>query len=175
MSDQLIKDAQKGDHEALLELLSMHDRQTMSVVYRFSGNAYDREDLYQDIFLHVFKSIKTYKFKASFQTWLYRVALHRCCSYMRRKPNEVPLAESPEAHRLDFEARAKLKSIQNALGRLRGPQRISFHLFYIEDWQVEDIAEVLDCKPGTVKAHLQRARNKVKSAWEVRKWRASPT
>lgn len=175
MADQLIRLAKAGDHEAFMKLLSMHDRQLMSVVYRFSGNSCDREDLYQDIFLHVFKSIKSYHFKASFKTWLYRVALNRCCTFLRRKPNEVPLAEVPGGFRMDFETRARLSAIHKALSRLRGPQRISFHLFYIEDWAIDDIAEVLDCKPGTVKAHLQRARNKVKSAWEVRKWRTNPT
>ena len=175
MTDQLIRLAQTGEHEAFLELLKTHDRQLMSVVYRFAGNACDREDLYQDIFLHVFKSIKSYNFKADFRTWLYRVALNRCCSFMRRKPSEVPLAESPAGFRADFETRAKLKSVQKALAGLRGPQRICFHLYYIEDWEVEDIAAVLNCKPGTVKAHLQRARNKVRSSWEVRKWRTSPT
>lgn len=173
MTKEWIEAAQKGDTEAFLALLQMHDRQVMSVVYRFAGCMADREDLYQDIFIHVFQSIKKYQFRASFRTWLYRVALNRCYSYLRsRKSFEV--LEDQGGNPLDFESRAKIQAVHQALAKLRGPQRISFHLFYVESWSVEEIAEVLHCQVGTVKAHLQRARSKIKSAREVRTWLANP-
>lgn len=175
MAFQLIQAAQAGDQAAFLQLLKQHDRQLMAVVYRFAGSYADREDLYQDIFLHVFQSLKKFAFQADFKTWLYRVALNRCCSFHRRRPKTITMEPLTTAKLPDFEKRAKLKAIQSALRRLRGPQRISFHLFYIEDWAIEKIAEVLNCRPGTVKAHLQRARNKIKSAREVRTWLATPT
>lgn len=173
MSTELIKAAQAGDANAFTALLKQYDRQVMSVVYRFSGSMADREDLYQDIFLHVFQSLKKYDFRAKFSTWLYRVALNRCYSYLRSKKPLEPFEDSREAAP-DFERRAKLQAVHQALNGLRGPQRISFHLFYVESWSVEEIAQVLECKSGTVKAHLQRARTKIKSAREVRTWLANP-
>lgn len=174
MTTELIKAAQKGSHEAFLALLRQYDRQLMSVVYRFSGSYSDREDLYQDIFIHVFQSLGKFKFEASFKTWLYRVALNRCITYLRRKPVELELDPAIPVHHLDFEKRAKVRAIFEGLRKLRGPQRICFHLFYVEGWSVEEIAEVQGCRPGTVKAHLQRARTKIKSEKEVRLWIANP-
>ena len=52
----------------------------------------------------------------------------------------------------------------------KSAQRIAFHLYYIEEWTIPEIAEVLDCRAGTVKSHLNRAREKVKKDREVLQW-----
>ena len=81
----LIEQAQSGDQEAFLTLLSRYDRQIMSVVYRFTHDLYDREDLYQDIFMNCYRSIRKFQFRSSILTWLYRIALNRCLTYVRKK------------------------------------------------------------------------------------------
>lgn len=166
----LIAMAQEGHHEAFLNLLSRYDRQTMSVIYRFSGNLYDREDLYQEIFLHCYKNIRTFRFECGFGTWLYRLAFNRCVSYMRKRKSQLkwehPEVQPPPTHT----SKAQIETIQRAMRRLSRPQRISFHLFYLEEWHVEEIARVLDCQPGTVKSHLQRARQKIRADEEVALW-----
>ena len=169
---ELIERAQKGDHDAFLALLAQHDRQIMSVVFRFSGDLFDREDLYQEIFLHCFRSIKRYRFEALFRTWLYRLALNRCLRFMRKQRPMTELEEIPVSPP-NGENRAMIRSIRQALSRLRGPQQISFHLYYIEDWSVERIAEVLGCSEGAVKSHLNRARVKIRADREVYQWRTT--
>lgn len=169
---ELIQKAKDGDHQAFLALLEKYDRQIMSVVYRFTGNLYDREDLYQEIFLRCFQAIKSFRFRSAFSTWLYRVALNRTIDYMRRKPlPDLPsqtLADPP-----DWEQRARLAVVRRALSRVRGPQHICFHLFYIEGWEIRDIMDVLGCSEGTVKSHLNRARSKIKKDFEVLQWQTS--
>ena len=64
-----------------------------------------------------------------------------------------------------------LAAISNAQKQLNGPQRVSFHLLYIEQWSLQEIATVLECNIGTVKSHLHRAREKVRMDKEVRKWK----
>jgi RNA polymerase sigma-70 factor (ECF subfamily) len=165
----LIKLAQRGDHEAFLELLARYDRQIMSVVYRFTGDFYDRQDLYQEVFLHCFRSIRRFRFRSSFETWLYRIALNRCISYMKKKE---PIAEAQDeaGHEFDWERRAKLHAIHAALSKMKGAQRICFHLHYIEDWSIARIAESIKCRNGTVKSHLNRARDKIRKDPRVRAW-----
>jgi RNA polymerase sigma-70 factor (ECF subfamily) len=80
---QLVERAQKGDHRSFLALLERYDRPVMSVVYRFTGRVEDREDLYQEIFLHCYRSLPRYRFRSSFLTWLYRLALNRALSHTR--------------------------------------------------------------------------------------------
>lgn len=169
---ELIKQAQGGDQAAFLALLARYDRQIMSVVYRFTSNQFDREDLYQEVFLHCYRAIGSFHFRSSLLTWLYRIALNRSLTYMRRhEPVAEPKDEpGPEP---DLEQQAKLRSVHTAMSRLRGRQRVCFHLHYLEDWDVADIAEVLDCSLGTVKSHLNRARSKIRRDREVEAWLTS--
>jgi len=172
MEEELIRKAREGDAEAFLTLVRKYDRQIMSVVYRMSGDGYDREDLYQEVFLHCFKAIKGYRFRASFRTWLYRVALNRCIDYMRKKPAVREVEDSavpPE----DWERRAKVRAVWKAMSRLQGRQRICFFLYYVEGWEVRDIQELAGLREGTVKSHLNRARQKIRKDREVLPWQAS--
>jgi RNA polymerase sigma-70 factor (ECF subfamily) len=170
---QLIERAQGGDHAAFLELLETYDAQIMSLIYRFTGDQYDREDLYQEVFLHCFRCLRSFRFRSSLKTWLYRLALNRSATYMRKK---TPVAEPREGavEPLDWERRAKLAAIHKALGRLGGRQRICFHLHYVEGWDIGEIAALLECREGTVKSHLNRARTKIRRDREVLVWQTNP-
>jgi len=172
MEQQLIEEARGGDSQAFLELLRHYDRQIMSVVYRFTGDRYDREDLYQEVFLAAFKSIRTYRENAAFGTWLYRVALNRCIDFMRKKPISSEFEETSSGG-INPEQRARMDSVLKALGKLKGPQRICFHLYYIEGWNIREIMDVMDCSEGTVKTHLSRARAKVKRDRGVLLWQTN--
>lgn len=165
----LIDAAKAGDHQAFLSLLAKYDRQLMSVVYRFTGNIYDREDLYQEVFLHVYRDIRKFRGDATFSTWLYRVALNRCIRYMRKS---TPVAELREeaAPGINHEQRAQVAAIHKAAAKLKGNQRICFHLHYVEGWELSMIADTIEASTGAVKTHLSRARQKIKDNGEVRLW-----
>ena len=168
--------AQKGDADAFLRLLQHYDRQLMSVIYRFSGDFFDRQDLYQDIFVHAFQSVAKFRGEASFSSWLYRIALNRCIDFMRRnKPVEELEETQAMTDAAPLEQRSKLRAIHRALAKIKGPQRICFHLHYIEDWDVNRIAETMSMSHGTVKSHLNRARVKIKKSKEVGPWLAAVT
>ncbi|MCG8673408.1 MAG: RNA polymerase sigma factor, partial [Pseudomonadales bacterium] len=169
----LIKRAAKGDHAAFIELLKGCDRQLMSVVCRFTHDLYDREDLYQEIFLHCFKDIGKFRYASDFKTWLYRLALNRCIAYIKRVKPVTALDENLEGSSTDWERREKLAAVHRAMSRLSGPQRIAFHLTYVEDWSAMEIAGVLNCSQGTVKSHLDRARRKVRLDREVAVWQTT--
>lgn len=161
----------------------------MSVVYRFACGVQDREDLYQEIFLHCYRSLPRYRFRSSFLTWLYRLALNRALSCAReRRARErttglelleeeaaelvaAPEGRSPEAL---LEHRERRQALREAMARLRGRQKICFHLHYVEEWGSSRIAEVLGCSEGAVKSHLDRARRKVRAHREVLQWRTNP-
>ena len=169
----LILEAQKGDHKAFLTLLERYDRKFMAVAYRFTCDLYDREDLYQDIVLHLFHSLPSYGFRSSFSTWLHRVALNRCLTYVKARPLTMPEVE-PAGPPQDWERREKLRAVYRALSRLKGKQRICFFLHYVEDWPIAEIGSLLRVDEGTIKSHLNRARAKIKNDREVRQWQNNP-
>jgi len=174
MESELLMKARKGNHNAFLALLKQYDRQVMSVICRFTGDLYDREDLYQDIFMHCFASLKKFRFEASFQTWLYRLAFNRCLDYIKKKK---PVLEEIDRATvgIDWERREKLQAVQRAMSRLKGPQRICFHLLYVEEWTGPEIAQMMGCSEGAVKSHLDRARRKVRQDREVLLWQTNPS
>lgn len=165
----LVARAQNGSHPAFTQLLERHDRRVMNVILRFTNNQYDSDDLYQEIFIACYKALPKFSGNSSFYTWLYRIALNCCIGFMRK---HKPVQELPElpAEAINWERQHKLGAINQAMASLEGPQRISFHLFYIEQWSNSDIANVLDCSEGTVKSHLNRARQKIRQHREVAQW-----
>ena len=178
MDESLISRAQTGDHKAFVEILRHYDRPVMSIIYRFTANLYDREDLYQEIFLHCFRSIASFRFQSSFKTWLTRLALNCCIDYMKKVP---PLAQTQDHSQhqasiteIDWEQQQKLSAVYNALKQLAGPQRICFHMYYIEDWSIKEISALLQCNEGTIKTHMSRARKRIKSNTRVMQWQLNP-
>jgi len=165
----LIEGAKQGDHRAFTTLLECYDRQVMKLILRFTGDRYDRDDLYQEIFTACYVALPKFSGKSTFYTWLYRISLNHCISYMRKKrpleeEQEVPISGP------NWEQREQLKAVLKALDNLKGPQRISFHLFYIEQWTVKEITQILECNAGSVKSHLDRARKKIRRDTEVAQW-----
>lgn len=166
----LVARAKSGDHQAFAQLLRCYDRRIMNVLLRFCANRCDREDLYQEVFTACYRALPRFNESCAFYTWLYRIALNQCISFLRKQKPWVPEQELPVAGH-DWEREARLAAIHQAKNRLAGPQQLSFHLFYIEQWSLEEIAAVLDCNTGSVKSHLHRAREKVRSDVEVQKWK----
>ncbi|PCH61787.1 MAG: hypothetical protein COC19_04200 [SAR86 cluster bacterium] len=171
VESSLIRRAKHGDNQAFCDLLRCHDKQVMQLILRFSGDLYIREDLYQEIFMACYKALPKFKGNSSFRTWLYRISLNRCISYMK-KNQVVVQAEEIACAGNNLERSEQMQVIYQALSQLRGAQRISFHLFYIEQWNVHEIAQLMECSTGTVKSHLDRARKRIRLDSEVAKWQS---
>lgn len=161
--------ASTGDHHAFTRLLKIHDRRVMGVIIRFTGNRFDRDDLYQDIFTACYLALPRFNATCAFYTWLHRIALNQCISFIRSRKTfepEVDFAAEDD----NWERQAQLQAVINAQKQLAGPQQIAFHLYYVEQWLIEDIAELLECSVSAAKTHIHRAREKIRADEEVRKW-----
>lgn len=167
--EKLIALAQKGDHGAFMQLIESYDQKVINLTFRFTGNKFDRNDLYQEIFLACFTALPKFTGKSSFYTWLYRISLNKCLDFQHSTPLDSTSIDAI-APDISWEKRSMLESIQTASNRLTGQQKICFHLFHLEEWTIEEIAKVIDCSIGTVKSHLDRARNKIRQDAEVLKW-----
>jgi RNA polymerase sigma-70 factor (ECF subfamily) len=73
--NQLIINAQKGDMAAFEELVYRYDRHVMNIAKSFRNNDDDAKDIYQEVFLRVYRGLKNFQFKSEFSTWLYRIKL----------------------------------------------------------------------------------------------------
>jgi len=131
------------------------------------GNREQADDLTQEIFLRVYQGLSGFKGNSTFSTWFYRIALNHCLNYCRReKWKKLWLRpETLEAvNRLDSQSEADLLEreiqvrVRVALQSLKPESRIMVILKDIEGFTYQEIADRLECAPGTVASVVSRAR-----------------
>src|SRR3990172_7679359 len=81
----IIKEAQRGNLLAFESLVKKYDRKVLQLAYSMVNNTEDAEDVYQEVFVRVYKNLDRFKFKSEFSTWLYRVVVNYCINYQKGK------------------------------------------------------------------------------------------
>ena len=154
------------------EFVRDHSAQVYRLAYRLTGNRPDAEDLTQDVFVRVFKSINTFQ-PGTLEGWLHRITTNLFLDQARRRqrirmdtlsaaPDHVwGSASGPEELHLDGELDA---DVDAALRALSPEQRVAVVLCDIEGLSYEEIAAVLDVKLGTVRSRIARGRAALREA-----------
>ena len=164
-----IRDIQRGgSRQAAERLVERYYDEIYVFVYRQTGHKEDAMDLIQNIFLAVLRALPSYDpKKASFRTWLYRIAVNEYISYRRSRSNAM-LNEAADAADLqisssvDTESRADAgMDAQTMLAQLSESERTISLLFYLEEMPIKEIVKITGMAEGTVKSHLSRARKKM--------------
>ena len=183
---QWIKRAQQGEPEAFGPLVQKYQQRVFSLVYHLVRRRDEVEDLAQEIFIKAFRAIRSYNFQSSFATWLSRIATNHCYDYLRHeRASRVSFywqmgensqqeletnAESQPEQVLDHEEQTVLKDlVDKLLDRAPENDRKILVLKELQDYSVEEIAEILNLKPTTVKVRLHRARKRMLE--DLRQWR----
>jgi RNA polymerase sigma-70 factor (ECF subfamily) len=177
----LLHRLRERDEKAFRELVAEHRDRVFNVTYRMLGNRAEAEDVAQEVFISVFKTIDTFREEAKFSTWLYRVAVNHCknrIKYLARRHqrdhdelDETAVADGDDAggggtatpsvpRRPDRQLEgAQLEQVMHAaIAELEEDQRVLVVLRDIEDLSMEEICEITGLPDGTVKSRLHRAR-----------------
>lgn len=172
-TDVLIEACLQGNEAAWNTIVSRYRRKVFNVAYTFTGRHDEAEDLTQDIFLKVFKSLRTFDRRANFTTWIISVSRNLCIDHYRRvrKEREVvdrrvdtskltPVAGGVDAFgRLDrFDRRALLRE---ALAALPDTLRTAVAMRDLQELSYQEIARRLDLPDGTVKSRINRGRHEL--------------
>ena len=142
--------------ELLMERYQSRVFRSVTSVVREAARA---EEVTQDVFLKVWRALPEYDGRASLSTWIYTIARNTALSSLRAESyrRTLPLEDCEPQVALD-EAPLQRAEIDQFLNRLPDVQREVLTLFYLQDRNVEDVAQMLDLPTGTVKSHLHRAR-----------------
>lgn len=170
----LVKNCQNGDHRAFETLILKYQHRVFSLIYHLLRKRNIVEDVAQEVFLKVFKSIKNFRGTASFHTWLYRITVNTCLNYQKSARSLALLDEAtlshkepyreafmaqrtkdPEEHIRDKESSLVIKEV---IESLTVEQRMPIILRELEGLSYEEIAAVLECPVGTVRSKIFRAR-----------------
>ena len=171
--DPLIERCLKGDQSAWDAIVSLYWRRVFNVAYKFVGRHDEAEDLAQDIFLRLFKSLKTFDRRANFSTWLISVSRNLCIDHyrsMRREheivTHDVDVVALAQPSAIDsphtmLERRDRVALLRAALDKLAPSLRTAVILRDIQELSYQEIAGRLGVPEGTVKSRINRGRTEL--------------
>jgi RNA polymerase sigma-70 factor (ECF subfamily) len=178
----LVARCQAGDTEAFDELVTRYRTRVFGMIYNMVHSEQDAWDLAQDSFLKAWKSIKRFKGRSSFYTWIYRIVMNVTIDWLRKRQvkggggefddsiqlKEVEPASKtvPKAEALPHEMmeRSEIRTrIDTAIAQLSPEQRAVILMKEIEGMQYHEIAEAVGCSIGTVMSRLFYARKKLQN------------
>ena len=175
---QLVRAFQAGDEKAFEELIRRYQRQVANIIYLTLGSKDVVEDLAQEAFIRVYRSLAKFEFDASFYSWLYRITVNLCIDEIRRRKikrifsfdffseEKVEEKERP-SKRVQTPSDALLESekkdvVTTALQRLRPSHRSVLILREYEDLSYDEIAKTLKISVQAVKSRIFRAREEMR-------------
>lgn len=171
--DDLIERCLNGDQIAWEAIVRQYWRKVFNVAYKFVGKHDEAEDLTQDVFLKIFRSLNTFDRRANFQTWLISISRNLCIDHYRsvRKEREVVDRDQDAAQlspvSTDSGPHAKLEQhdrrelLRCALQALTPSLRRAVLLRDIQELSYQEIATLLRLPEGTVKSRINRGRTEL--------------
>src|SRR5689334_8960404 len=172
----LLRRLRDRDERAFRELLELHRDRVYNITFRMLGNRAEAEDVAQEVFISVFKTIDQFREESKFSTWLYRVAVNHCknrIKYLARRHDRDRDELDETSHQANgavdgapvraaqpdraLEGAQMERLLQEAIGNLDDDHRIVVVLRDIEDLSIEEICDITGLPDGTVKSRLHRA------------------
>jgi len=181
-TDRLVEECLAGSQAAWETIVRQHWRKVFNLAYKFVGKHDEAEDLTQDIFLKIFKALRTFDRRANFQTWLISISRNLCIDHYRsvRKERET-IAREVDAATLSpastdrgplaaLEQRDLRELLREALERLPLTLRTAVVLRDLQELSYQEIADQLGLPEGTVKSRINRGR--IELARQIRRLQA---
>lgn len=170
-TEQLIARIRSGDHRAFELLVNEYKGVVYSLTLQMLKSREEAEEVAQDVFVKVYKSIGSFKGDSKFSTWLYRVTRNRCLDYLKKKRityNELVISDSLITQ-LDETTNAlemmmeneRNKKLRKCLEHLSAEDSAILTLFYFQEKKLNELADVLDISVNLAKVRLHRARKRL--------------
>jgi RNA polymerase sigma-70 factor (ECF subfamily) len=171
----LIRRCQRGDAQAMNELIQAYQKHVFNVAFRLSNNYDDAQDIAQEAFIRVFNSIGNFRGDANFTTWLYRIVTNVFLDERKKQrvrdhgslDEYMELEDSSVARQIEdpspgpeaaVEQRERHEVVGQAVLQLPENQRVMIALYHFQGLSYEEIAAIMQLPIGTVKSRLNRAR-----------------
>ena len=168
VTPQIIREAANGNRHAFRTIVEQHQGFVYAVAFRFVQDATEAEDLTQEIFIRLWKSLHTYRDEVKFTTWLYRIVANRCLDFIksrhaRQRKNTVDVnrgqsVQDQSTPEKEFQQHELMQLVRQAADELTPKQKAVFILRDLEGLTTEEVSEALTMSIGNVKSNLFYAR-----------------
>jgi RNA polymerase sigma-70 factor (ECF subfamily) len=165
----LLERCRRGEPEAFAELVDRTYRQVYTLAYRLVGDRHEAEDVAQDSYLRVHRSLGTFRGESSFRTWLFRIVANAAMNHLRRRgrfgdlgdeADDVLVLAEPPPRESDVDA----DELRRVLATLTDAQRVVVLMKDAYGFSSREIADEMGISEGAVKVRLHRARRRLKDA-----------
>ncbi|MBI4428617.1 MAG: RNA polymerase sigma factor [Ignavibacteriales bacterium] len=184
--EDLILKAKHGNMTAFEQLVQRYDKRVLTIAASYVQSSDDAKDIYQEVFIRVYRGLGKFEHRSEFSTWLYRITTNVCLSHRLRHKRHPHSSFNQEHEEDDGVTHAKSDSLQGegstdqramsseisdhvsvAMESLSPQQRLVFSLRHYEGYKLKEIATMMKCSEGTVKKYLftatHRMRKKLKN------------
>ncbi len=166
---ELINNLKKGSEIAYKEVIDLYGDQLLRTCYLILKNKEDAEDVVQETLIRVFKNIKNFREDSKLYTWIYQIALNLSRDILRKKVDFLSLKDEwigGEDPHLDIEKTIDKELLKDGLKALSPIYNEVLVLFYLREFSIKEISQMLETNEGTIKSRLSRARTILKNDLE---------
>jgi RNA polymerase sigma-70 factor (ECF subfamily) len=165
----LLERCRRGEREAFAELVERTYRQVYTLAVRLVGDRHEAEDVAQEAYLRVHRSLRTFRGDSSFGTWMYRIVANTAMTHLRKRGRFGDLADEPEtvlrlADSGSSEGEVDMDHVRVALNALPDAQRVILLMKDAYGFSCREIADQMGVSEGAVKVRLHRARRRLKDS-----------
>ena len=160
----LVRRCLRGEGEAIRTLVDRFQAEVFGLCVRLLHHRQDAEDVAQEVFLRVFRSLRRWDGERPLKPWIMGITVNRCRTWLgqrARRPELADYLQDIAPSRVADDSTELVAEIQGALNELRPEYRAVFVLFHEQGQPYEDIADALERPVGTIKTWLHRARTEV--------------
>jgi len=165
-TDELVKRCQQGDREAVRRLYDQYSRAMYHICLRMMNDVHDAEDMLQESFFQVFKSIGAFRGESTIGAWIKRIVINKCLNQLKKKSPVFVSAEDQEFEQsapVDEQKFAfTVERVKKAIAKLPDGYRVILSLYLFEEYSHKQIAEKLGISESTAKTQYMRAKQRVR-------------
>ncbi|HEY0653979.1 MAG TPA: sigma-70 family RNA polymerase sigma factor [Chryseosolibacter sp.] len=169
---QIIDRILAGEQSLYAGLVDRYKSYVYTIAYKILLNRPEAEEAAQDAFIKAFQNLTTFHRDAKFSTWLYRIAFNTAISYKRKHRHQFQSIETAVIGHSgegegSLEKHDKKKFLAMAMEKLGEADRTALSLFYLQEFSLEEIADIMSMQANTIKVRIHRARQRVADELKV--------
>jgi RNA polymerase sigma-70 factor (ECF subfamily) len=155
-----------GEQQLYAELVNRYKSYAFTIALKILENRPEAEEAAQDSFIKAYHNLAGFNRESKFSTWLYRIAFNTAITYKRKRKGTYESIENVTiAYGHDGESTLELddkkKFLDLAMNKLNQADKLALNLYYLQEFSLEEIAEITSMQANTVKVRIHRARQRL--------------
>ena len=155
--------------EEFTEIYNIHAPQVLRMCRGYAVDDDEAQDLLQETFVKVWQNLSDFRGEAKLSTWIYRIAVNTCLSYLRSPKNKKPAEFTDTIERVEVndgaEKEAEVQSLYSAIRKLPEADRLIMTML-LEEIPYEEIAATMDVSPGNLRVKIHRIKQQLTKLYE---------